>query len=315
MYEAYLRYVDYMVRHFKDRVAYFEIGNEWNHLGVEQYMKDFFFPTYAAIKKAAPNARVMLGNPAGFATDLILECLGPPWEVAPLIDGLGWHPGDYPDGAYFDAVREFKKKCEALGFKGRYFATEIYAGSIYPPGPQSDWPYAPSLSEIGMAKYLVRSLTGHSGLDMEAGPCHPHFTGFPHPQALCRPVLPMETINPCQPMPTYYAWRTIATILDDFYAAEFPVSFTGEEQFVSFTFESGDKKELMLAAWIPVPDADEFAEAKSDVTLPGVQAKRAWVVDIFNGTEQELCVTPKGKDTVLNGMLIKDYPTFIRVKN
>lgn len=298
-----------MVRHFKDRVAYFEIGNEWNHLGVEQYMKDFFFPTYAAIKKAAPNARVMLGNPAGFATDLILECLGPPWEVAPLIDGLGWHPGDYPDGAYFDAVREFKKKCEALGFKGRYFATEIYAGSVYPPGPPD------SLSEIQMDKYLVRSLTGHSGLDMEAGPCHPHFTGFPHPQSLCRQTWPMQTIVPCQPSPTYYAWRTIATILDDFYAAEFPVSFTGEEQFVSFTFESGDKKELMLAAWIPVPDADEFAEAKSDVTLPGVQAKRAWVVDIFNGTEQELCVTPKGKDTVLNGMLIKDYPTFIRVKN
>jgi hypothetical protein len=93
------------------------------------------------------------------------------------------------------------------------------------------------------------------------------------------------------------------------------IPFYGDEQFISFTFRSGDKKELMLAAWIPVPAADEFAEAKSDVTLPSVQAKNAWVVDIFNGTEQELCVPRKGKDTVLNGMLIKDYPTFIRVKN
>ena len=35
----------------------------------------------------------------------------------------------------------FKKKCRDLGFKGHFFATEIYAGSMYPPGAKSH-PYA-----------------------------------------------------------------------------------------------------------------------------------------------------------------------------
>jgi hypothetical protein len=37
------------------------------------------------------------------------------------------------------------------------------------------------------------------------------------------------------------------------------------------------------------------------------------VIDLFNGTEQELNTTPHGSDTVLRGILVKDYPTLIRV--
>ena len=99
------------------------------------------------------------------------------------IDAIGWHPGEDPDAAYFKAVREFQKKCRDLGFQGQFLATEIYAGSMYPPGEKS---YPMLTSETQMAKYLVRSLVGHSGVGMEAGPCHPHFTGRVHPQALCQ---------------------------------------------------------------------------------------------------------------------------------
>lgn len=106
----------------------------------------------------------------------------------------------------------------------------------------------------------------------------------------------------------------MATVLDDFYATEFPVSLTGDQEFISLTFESGDKKELMLAAWFSTPESDDVIEARSDITLPGVEAAHAWVVDIFNGTEQELNITFNGKDTVLEGMLIKDYPTFVRLR-
>ena len=132
--------------------------------------------------------------------------------------------------------------CETLGFKGRYYATEIYAGSSYPPGQPT---------EMQMAKYLVRSLTGHSGLDMEAGPCHPHFTAFPHPQSLCRQTWPVQTLVPCQPSITYYAWRTLATVLDDFYPAEYPVSFSAKDSPTCFTFENSDKKATSLGRMAP----------------------------------------------------------------
>ena len=78
---GYLRYVEYMVRHFQDRVSIFELGNEWNaSFSPEQYVKEVFEPTFAVVKKAAPAAKVMLGNPAGFDAGAILACLGWPAE-------------------------------------------------------------------------------------------------------------------------------------------------------------------------------------------------------------------------------------------
>ena len=57
-----------------------------------------------------------------------------------------------------------------------------------------------------------------------------------------------------------------------------------------------------------------MTEAKTDVLLPGVRAKKAWAVDSMNGTEQELRITRRGDDTVLANMLLKDYPVFVRVR-
>jgi hypothetical protein len=496
MYQGYLRFVEYMVRHFKDRVAYFEIGNEWNaSFGAERYIKTFFEPTYKIIRQIAPNAKVMLGSPAGFDQNIILDCLGEArksgiedgklvasaegiwwgaptrevvivrqdvkakdvtvsvdarndgqtgiilgyqddknylaalyapssqtilfqertngswgptlaakkveklgpnlhlsakaagptvtvtvsdghqsvsttyilqhateaggvgltqhWDqsrqlfdnflvtdaqgktlvkdeftgpngtvpsgwkyvtgglnpiskgVGPRVNAIGWHPGGN-DAAYFSAVREFQKKCRDLGFKGEFFATEIYAGSMYPPGPPK------TSSEIQMAKYLVKSLVGHNGLGMEAGPCHPHFSAYAHPQALCQTTWPMQTLHPVRPTMTYYMWRTIATVMDDFRPAQFPVNFSGDKVAMSFAFQRG-ANERMVAAWMDGPEKDEIIQTKTDITLPGVQAKRATVVETMNGTEQELEFVVNGTDTVLKGMLIKDYPVFIRI--
>jgi hypothetical protein len=44
-----------------------------------------------------------------------------------------------------------------------------------------------------------------------------------------------------------------------------------------------------------------------------VHASEAWVIDVFNGTEQKLLLNQDGADTVLKGMRIKDYPTLIHV--
>lgn len=47
MFEGYLRYVEYMVRHFKDRVTCFELGNEWNcYYDADDFVKKIFEPTY-----------------------------------------------------------------------------------------------------------------------------------------------------------------------------------------------------------------------------------------------------------------------------
>lgn len=507
MFEGYLRYVEYMVDHFKDRVTYFEVGNEWNcHYDVDQFLKRIFEPVYAVIKRIAPDARIMFGSTGGFPypDNETVSCLGKgsyieagkfiaagrtmltanginekdltvsvesrsearvgivlrfknninfllavydrqggavyfnevvngtsfpelniavisgaesldvkkidplgadvrltavvkgstvtldvtdgvntgsasheirniseggsagimhcPWIsqtlllegefrnftvkdmsgntlfndnfsdpsvkeskwsihwnkwrddnkllVGPRVDAIGIH-GGLPDKNCMDYIRAFKTDCEKMGFRGKYFATEIYAGSIYPPGPieGNNIRY----SEYQMAKDLTQSLILYSSLDMEAGPCHPHFTAFPHPQSLCRVTWPVQTINPCQPTPAYYTWRNVATALDDFYGAEFPVSFSDDCDIRHATFMSGDKKQLIVALWVAAELADTLTEKKTDVIITEKKVMQAYVIDIFNGTEQELNLTEADNDTIIKEMIIKDYPLLIRL--
>jgi len=232
-----------------------------------------------------------------------------PKGIGPRIQAISWHPGADPNAAYFDSVRKFQQKCRDLGFKGDFFADEIYAGSMYPPGTKS---YPMLTSEIQMAKDLVRSLVGHSGVGMEAAPCHPHFTGRVHPQALCQATWGVQTLNPCRPTITYYMWRNVATIMDDFHPADFPVSFSNGEGLLFFTFQRGGKERL-LAVWVDGPSKESMTEVKTDIAFSGFSARRATVLDIMNGTEQELEMAGKEADTRLQGMVIKDYPVFIQV--
>ncbi|RSV83352.1 cellulase family glycosylhydrolase [Klebsiella aerogenes] len=64
---AYANYANFMANHFRGRVKYYEIWNEWDsHLGgkpqsVESYKK-LVKPTYTAIKKADSNSQVLTGS-------------------------------------------------------------------------------------------------------------------------------------------------------------------------------------------------------------------------------------------------------------
>ena len=56
--DGFLRYVDYMARHFKGRVGYYELLNEWQEIGVENYVK-IANAMIDVIEKADPDAKVM----------------------------------------------------------------------------------------------------------------------------------------------------------------------------------------------------------------------------------------------------------------
>lgn len=260
--------------------------------------------TVAKDQFSGPNGKI----PTGWKYD----AGGPnpiPKGIGARLDAISWHPGAEPNTAYFAAVREFQQKCRDLGFKGHFFADEIYAGSMYPPGNQS---YPMLTSEVQMAKYLVRSLVGHSGVGMEAGPCHPAFTGRVHPQALCQGTWGIQTLNPCRPTITYYMWRNIATIMDDFRPSPFPLKFSPDESLLFFTFKRGNN-EQMAGVWVDGPHKDSITEAKVDLIFPGMQARQAEILDPMNGRAQDLDFTRASDGTVVKALLIKDYPVFIKV--
>ena len=72
----------------------------------------------------------------------------------------------------------------------------------------------------------------------------------------------------------------------------------------------------MIAAWIARPGAtlpNKIAEVPSTLTLPATRIHRAWAIDLMNGTEQELAITRRENETVISNLLVKSYPTLIRL--
>jgi hypothetical protein len=162
------------------------------------------------------------------------------------------------------------------------------------------------------AKYVAQNLVGHAGLNMLAFVCNTYFTASSVGQSLLGVTVPSQTLTGAQPGSAYYTFRTLCTVLEGWKAGEFPVNFSSAGPFIVFTFQRGEE-ELMLAATIPGDTSDGMVETASDVSVPQVRAKEAWVIDVLNGTEQRLTFNADGEGTTFKGILIKDYPTLIRM--
>ena len=228
---------------------------------------------------------------------------------------------------YFSAGRKYRKTLRELGYRG-LFNYWFMTWAAYPPGPPE--PGKPDFialkdeynftdfrywcdSEIERAKNVAQSFVGSAALDTMALYCNPYMTSSLVGQSLFRVAEPAQTITPMQPDTGYYVLRTICTVMDGWRGREFEVRFDGGRSFECFTFErdSGDR---MIAAWIPGQVGDKIVESKTKVTVPGIKASGCSVIDLFNGIRQELNFHTSGRDTVLKGMLIKDYPTLIRIE-
>jgi hypothetical protein len=317
MMKGWLRYVAYMAKHFKDRVAYFEILNEWvGPLGVDRYVK-IAKKTIPVIRRIAPRAKIMLGSSGEFDHKTMLDCLRA--GLAKQVDAVGWHPFYHVDPnaevyrTYRQEVAAFKKECAALGFKGQYAATEwTWAAPVpYPKGP----PGINALgycSEIQKAKYAAQLMVGHCGMDVISLYNETFSTGrIDYDVGLFRnSSFQINPISPAQPQPVYYILRTISTVLDGYQPTEFKVHFSGDKNFDCYTFKKG--RDYLLACWIPGQTGDGIVESATDITLPAAKTKKAFAIDSMNGTEQELKVASKGNDALLKGILIKDFPIFIR---
>jgi hypothetical protein len=234
----------------------------------------------------------------------------PGW--AAKLDGLGWHPYNLPDGDYFGSVREMQKRCEALGFKGEYYASEFYNFFSYPTFSYLHTPIA--LSELGDGVMSAISAVSHSGLNAVGCTQIIHFTGCAFDSSNCRVAWPSELAVPVQPSVMYYLWRTLATVMDDFRPRQFPVKISAEEEAVVFTFERSTG-ERMVAFWLAHRGAtqpNDITALQGRVTLEGVRARQVWAVDLLNGSEQELRVESRGDDTVVDEVMITNYPTLVR---
>jgi len=320
IWKAYLRYVGFIAGHFKGRVAMYGLGADW------PYREDAFKTVARIIKKIDPDVKFKGPDirrwtaTSGLPADTL--------DLASLMPDARMDAGAALDGLpkFFADAKQKTKELRGLGYEG-VFSNGFLTWALYPPGPLPaglpawgstrdengfvDLRYTGD-SEMVRAKTLAQSLVGTAGLGALSIFFNPYLNACSIGQSLFRSPVASQTITPLQPDPAYYVFRTLSTAFDNWSDAEFPVKFNGEKQFQTFTFRRGDN-ELMVAAWIPSVVNDGIVDAKCDVTLSGVRANEAWVIDVFNGTEQKLVLNREGSDTVLKDMRIKDYPTLIRL--
>lgn len=123
--EGYLGYVEAMVTHFKGRIKYYEVWNEWNIGlgGLDKKYRDYpelyariLIPTYKLIKEIDPTITVIGGVVAGGEeewTEALLKCEG----AIDAMDVFSYH--EYPDNDVSEFVEQAEKVRALLTKYGR----------------------------------------------------------------------------------------------------------------------------------------------------------------------------------------------------
>jgi hypothetical protein len=311
-FEAWLNYVRYMVRHFKDRVRYFEIWNEWP-IGLETtdaYCR-LAEPTARVIREEYPQARVVLNSTSGlYSSDIefIVTCVG---RMKGLFNVVGFHPYYNNDPReirkYGEQIATLKEGLAKAGFDGELMATEWSWFACYPPADRDDRHF----TEVQKAKIAARFMTTNVALGIPAFWNETFQTQMTSRDvSLLRNTFSADPINPTQPQPIYYALRTLSTALEDVKPARIDVKFTpGHEDLEWYALERGNG-ELVIAVWLAGEAVDDASrEHVTDIQVPGKRFKAAYGIDALNGTRHKLTISP---DTgTLGGVHIRDWPFII----
>lgn len=300
----------FVVEHFKGRIAYYEIWNEFgNHYKVHTYA-DLVEQSTALIKEIDPDAKVIIGSIPGEMVDGA-EGYGEYqrnimhttylWSLIDAIDfnqvaidGFSLHPfyDNIPEDSriqnYPQTVGEIKARLSAKGFTGELFADEI----LWHTREESDWLHGPPVSKTIAAKYYLRSITEHRGLDINV------------------------TIDTFFQVPEMDAIRNLNNVLAGAEPAD-GIEFTLEpgetvqyQRQYAFTMPNGD---ILLAIWRNGPALEEDVGILSTLTLADVSANSVTGINVFYGFEQELISETINNDLVIHNLLVKDYPIFIKI--
>jgi hypothetical protein len=279
----YGEYVRVMVRHFRDRVPYFELWNEPNGaITVTDYVA-MVRHVVPIIRAEAPDAGIVI--PASNERGWLIVVLDS--GVAPLVDGIAWHPfygtpaddpfyQSYPEGV----LRDIKTRAEANGFHGIYIAEEMCWRTAEDTLDLGQ----PRYSEIVATKYIVRTIVTHRGLGIVA------ITGS---GAIYLPITDTNALLAgATPTDLPVKVETTATHL----------------RLYSFALPDGSHLVALWSDWLPV---DKDPGVPATVTIDGLGGSTATAVDVMVAASQQLITSASGGALVIKDLLVKDYPIFL----
>jgi hypothetical protein len=336
---AWTRYVEFMVKHFRDRVRHFEVWNEWNISvcwGAAPNLERYLAVARAAIpviRRLAPEAKIMMGSWAGFphgiskwspaeraAQEKQMLTLAATARLAGEVDEIGWHPFYQADpqglAGYTADVRSLQGWLGRIGFRGHSMVTEWNYSALYP--PLSDYETARAwcggfrATEIEKAKYVAQVFTRHTALGMESFFCEMYFPNFGVLDlSLLRRSFDADPIPPLQPQAAYYVARNLATMLDELEPGKLDYSIAGApKNLEAFPLRSPRGHALVL--WLGGRATDHCPGVPVDVRL-GVACRKATAYDPMNGVCQQLRLAADGDRVRIPAILVRDWPLIIRL--
>ena len=333
------RYVEFMVKHFRDRVDHFEIWNEWNiscYWGAVPRLEDYLAVAKAAIpiiRKHAPEAKIMMGSWAGFPHGISawtpeqlavkereMLYLQATRQLAPDIDEIGWHPCYQADPdqrtGYTADVQALQQWLRNIGFRGHCMVTEWNYSALYPPLSDADaaraWCGGFRATEMEKAKYVAQFFTRHTALGLESFFCEMYFPQFGVLDlSLLRRSFDADPISPLQPQAAYYVTRNLATILDGMEPGEMEFSIDpASPNLEAFALKSPNGH--ALAIWQGGRAKDQCDGTPVDVRV-NTDCRRAVADDPINGVSQELTIAEQDDTLVLKNVLLRDSPLILRL--
>lgn len=330
--EGFCSYVRFMVNHFKNRVQYYEIFNEYYEqhtyspdsgpfkLAAAEYAK-YAVPAAKAIKAVYAEAKVVLVGPDPLAWDFIEASLNA--GLASLVDVISWHQyqwtlppevldrPNYPWAGpevktYADAVRYVQSAAKAYGVyefhNNEAGAYAFYWGEERP-------------STLVSAKYLARTMVLHASLQvptfwnrtdayfLQSGASSEGDTSLSEgaPDGSLKPAF------------SYYLCRTLCALMDGVLPIDIDFALDAvreaDVEKHAFRYPNGD---LLLAVWIRDVGADDYPAMQATLSVD-VSAAEVFGYELLNGQEQALEFAYAGETLEISRLLIRDYPLLIRL--
>lgn len=301
-------YVRFIVRHFEDRVRYFELWNEPNggkppNIALADYLA-MVRHVVPIIRQEAPAAKIVIPAVSGqgvpgtsefgtgwrnaFDRDYLFGILAS--DVMPLVDAISWHPlyNNQADETYYqtypDLVGEIRARAEEHGFRGEYIAEEM--GWAIAGNPTTEGQLLTTAAKSMV--YQLRTIVTHRALDVIP------IIGPPGREE-SRPIARTNAL---------LAGARATTI-----GVQITTAAAHLRQY-GFNLPDGSRLVALWTDWLPVENDPGVA---ATVTIDGLGGSRAWAVDVMAGTSQQLITSASDGRLLIEDLLVKDYPIFLRI--
>ena len=308
--QRYLEFVRFIVRHFKDRVEYYEIWNEpdmgWDETNIEPCIQAIDVDDYInlvrrvvpVIREEYPEAKIVVGSTMPQvepgSRDYLLGILRS--DVMPLVDVIAWHPGGpAPDHEfwrdyyynYTSLVQEIMDVASDHGFTGEYTADEMVWWT------QEDFPYYEpwTYTNVAAAKYYARMIITHLGMDVTVKP-----GGISQNRRL-----------------SFSTIQNLCTLFAGSQPTSLPVTIQGAAADIhsyAFSLSNGDE---LFALWTDGPAMDSCQGSEANLTIQSLSKQHVMGIDVLEGVQQPLLTEMTDGSLTLNNIILRDYPLILRI--